>query len=619
MRRYPGGSALPLMAAGWLALAGCGLVQGVRPASGGPLLPTAPSGPLVSPVPTESLAPDQIDLARGASLFSSHCASCHGRSGQGDGPLATQFSRPVPALTAPQVFRPASPSQWFALVTRGNLPQFMPPFGDVLRASDRWDVTYYALGLGASGSNLAQARQVYAQACASCHGPQGKGDGPSASRLPAPPPDLTKPSTLVGASSQSLYDLISHGSPRGMPAAASSLTDDQRWGLVGYVRSLAEGSLGQGPGGADSPATPSPVTRVMVTGQVIDDTTGEPVVGQEIILQSLGANAVSAQQRTLTDRAGNYTFQGVVLPPGQSVATTVSYGGVTYSSQPKQGPSSGPISLPVMVYDTTTDASLLSMDEQHVVVAPLPAQGVLRVGVLAIFSNPGQRTVVAAGAGQGILVFDLPPGARALQFGDGAEGARYLLTNSGFADTQAVLPGTGSHEVLYSFELPAARTVFLAFPVRYPLAGEVILVPPALRVRSDQVVDSGPQQIQGGTYEQYAGGSLSPGQTLDLTIFNQSQGPAGLEQQPTLFLLVGLGLLALGLLCAGLSVWRRRRLSKARPPQVGFEREALLRAIAALDDAHEAGQLEEEPYRRRREELKARLLEMTAAQEADLQ
>jgi mono/diheme cytochrome c family protein len=35
----------------------------------------------------------------GAQLFRTHCASCHGETGQGTGPLSTQLARPVPDVT----------------------------------------------------------------------------------------------------------------------------------------------------------------------------------------------------------------------------------------------------------------------------------------------------------------------------------------------------------------------------------------------------------------------------------------------------------------------------------------------------------------------------------------
>src|SRR4051794_14065642 len=41
---------------------------------------------------------------------------------------------------------------------------------------------------------LVRGREVYLDRCASCHGPTGRGDGPTARGLTGPPPrDLTKP------------------------------------------------------------------------------------------------------------------------------------------------------------------------------------------------------------------------------------------------------------------------------------------------------------------------------------------------------------------------------------------------------------------------------------------
>lgn len=603
-----------------LILSSCSLAEDITPPPGA-LAPSASSSQaFVSPVPAEAIPPDQIDLQHGAALFSDQCAPCHGPSGQGDGPLAAQFSSPVPALAAPEIYRPASPAQWFALVTNGDLQQFMPPFGGAQGAAERWEVTYYALALGTPASSLGPASQIYAQQCASCHGPEGKGDGAGAKSLPAPLADLTKASTLAGATGQDLYNLISQGSPAGMPPASSDLTEDQRWSLVAYVRSLAEGAsaqMVQGSGPAPPPAS-SGSGAVRVVGQVTDGTTQQPLVGQAVVVQSFNGTVPSAQQSAITDSQGNFELEGVELPADRSVVASVDYRGVTYSSELKQGPSSsGSISLPVSVYDTTTDASFLSMDREHIFVESVPDQGILRVGVLAIFSNPEQKTVVASQTGGGILVFDLPAGARDLQFEDGALGGRYLSTASGFADTQAVIPGSGSHQVLYSFDLPAARKVTLNFPVRYPLAGEVIVVPQTLRVQSDQVVDSGARQIQGGTYELYAGGALSPGQVLNLTVLDESQSVIRFGSPAAAFILIGAGVLGLVLLGAALYGWRRQRSPGGLPPEGAPDRETLLRTIAALDDAHEAGELEEEAYRNRRTQLKARLLKPSTSEEPD--
>jgi mono/diheme cytochrome c family protein len=43
--------------------------------------------------------PAKQDYSSGAYLYSTHCASCHGPTGRGDGPAASTFQRPMPDLT----------------------------------------------------------------------------------------------------------------------------------------------------------------------------------------------------------------------------------------------------------------------------------------------------------------------------------------------------------------------------------------------------------------------------------------------------------------------------------------------------------------------------------------
>ena len=46
-------------------------------------------------------------------------------------------------------------------------------------------------GLKADAKAVARGHALFQQYCASCHGVEGKGDGPSAAALKTPPPDLT--------------------------------------------------------------------------------------------------------------------------------------------------------------------------------------------------------------------------------------------------------------------------------------------------------------------------------------------------------------------------------------------------------------------------------------------
>jgi len=58
----------------------------------------------------------------------------------------------------------------------------------------RWPIifcTIAALGLLASAQGADVGRTEYRASCASCHGTDGKGDGPVRQALKIPPPDLT--------------------------------------------------------------------------------------------------------------------------------------------------------------------------------------------------------------------------------------------------------------------------------------------------------------------------------------------------------------------------------------------------------------------------------------------
>lgn len=89
-----------------------------------------------------------------------------------------------------------------------------------------------------SAAAVSQGRNIYLRDCQSCHGVSGRGDGVSAGVLSTKPADLTSP-RVQSQSDGALFWKITEG--RGeMPSAARTLTDDQRWMLVHYLRALVK-------------------------------------------------------------------------------------------------------------------------------------------------------------------------------------------------------------------------------------------------------------------------------------------------------------------------------------------------------------------------------------------
>jgi mono/diheme cytochrome c family protein len=86
--------------------------------------------------------------------------------------------------------------------------------------------------------DLPVARKLYLDKCAECHGDAGKGDGPQGRMYDPQPKDLTDAAHMNAVSDGELFYKISEGH-RPMPAFRKRLTDEQRWQLVLFLRSLS--------------------------------------------------------------------------------------------------------------------------------------------------------------------------------------------------------------------------------------------------------------------------------------------------------------------------------------------------------------------------------------------
>lgn len=83
-----------------------------------------------------------------------------------------------------------------------------------------------------------QGEAVFNQQCAVCHGTGGKGNGPDASRFQPPPADLRLSRVQRQTDGEIYYKISSGRAP--MPAFKPGLSDDDRWKLVSYIRTLRE-------------------------------------------------------------------------------------------------------------------------------------------------------------------------------------------------------------------------------------------------------------------------------------------------------------------------------------------------------------------------------------------
>lgn len=110
------------------------------------------------------------------------------------------------------------------------------------RMADDLLASYPILAVPASPPDLARAAPLYAQQCASCHGPGGHGDGPAAASMDPAPIAFTDAQRAAKRSPFALYEVISQGIQGTAMAGFSSMPEQDRWALAFYVGSLAYSS-----------------------------------------------------------------------------------------------------------------------------------------------------------------------------------------------------------------------------------------------------------------------------------------------------------------------------------------------------------------------------------------
>jgi mono/diheme cytochrome c family protein len=90
----------------------------------------------------------------------------------------------------------------------------------------------------ASPAAIREAKSIYDEKCANCHGNTGKGDGPDAMMYDPAPADLSDAKRMADFADGELYYKITVGK-KPMPSFGKRLTEEQRWELVIFIRSLA--------------------------------------------------------------------------------------------------------------------------------------------------------------------------------------------------------------------------------------------------------------------------------------------------------------------------------------------------------------------------------------------
>lgn len=343
-----------------------------------------------------------------------------------------------------------------------------------------------------------------------------------------------------------------------------------------------------------------------IRGRVINGTTGNPVpTGIEVHLIGIDGQALALSESTTTDTDGEFTFEELEIVPDRIFGAYIEYQGVEYFSEGLHF-SGQVIDLPVIVYETTPDTRTVHVDRLHLMF-DFTVEGLVEVMEVWVISNQGNQTIDPEAG----LEFILPSGFSDLRFfNEIATERRFLTTDQGFYDRGPLRPAEGT-ELVFSFTLPFDRRLEFAQPMSYPVSATVLLMPEnGPKVEANGLQDLGSGDV-GGTWRQtYNLGPISAGDAVELSL---SGGPAASGEAAQVGLIIGAALFGLTLLVAGVWWYRIRARGEAQAlavERIPSDREGLLRAIADLDDSFEAGRIPEDEYRRRRQTLKGRIMDL---------
>ncbi len=86
-----------------------------------------------------------------------------------------------------------------------------------------------------TADSIAAGRALYFRECASCHGDDGRGDGPAASALSIPPSDFRI--HIPFHSDRFFFLVMSNGFGSAMPGFADRLSEEDRWNILNFLQS----------------------------------------------------------------------------------------------------------------------------------------------------------------------------------------------------------------------------------------------------------------------------------------------------------------------------------------------------------------------------------------------
>ncbi len=363
-----------------------------------------------------------------------------------------------------------------------------------------------------------------------------------------------------------------------------------------------------------------------VKGRVSNGTSRGPVPSNLPITLHAVAQEVGrvATYNTTTDEEGKFTFEAVApLGSDGSYVLVMDYADMRYIELLDSAALAEPAGL--TVYETTRDIEVIQIDRQAMIIADINEtdREVRALEVLSV-SNTSDRTLlpeltnITNPADINFLRFSLPTNASELSVQSTLPGGDIIPMGTGFAVTAPVLPG--EHELTYTYKFPYQGDS-VTFNQRLIQGAEQyqVLAPVSLSQIQVSPLEPKPRiDVSGTAYLVWEATEIPPGRGVSLQITHLPQPGVWTRfvkqvKDGDIWLTVIPVLLGVALAAVLFWAWFRAPRTVAAVTETSADvlqqsrRQSIVQAIAILDERHERGQVENEEYRPRREELMAQL------------
>lgn len=197
-----------------------------------------------------------------------------------------------------------------------------------------------------------------------------------------------------------------------------------------------------------------------IEGQVANGTKeAKPTTVQNLTVRLFGVNGSASQPFSTTvqtDANGKFSFSNLNSDPATKYVLTTQYGGVDYFSDALAfDGTKATLPTSMTVYETTTDRSVLQVNQTHLIVDI--RQGAFNVVQIVVLQNLTDRVLVR-GTSNATLSLPVISGAQNIQF-DQQDADQSTIRGDGVMTyTLPFFPG--SDQIVYSYALPFTPPTF---------------------------------------------------------------------------------------------------------------------------------------------------------------